>query len=166
MANALVRRPAARLGARAWPRALRSPSGSVSTALSRHARQLRTTPAVCFRPSDARLHGDYEWEDPESPEDVVPLTIIARDGTRHEVAGKVGDNLLYLCHRFQKTNTDLALEVRRAACTLACSRLASPRGASFVQLAPSIRPRLARPDARLESNLLTRGAVAPKTGTT
>ena len=130
----MLLKPAARLGARAWPSALRVPPGSVS-ALSRHARHLRTTCAVFFRPSDARLHGDYEWEDPKSPEDVVPLTIIARDGTRHEVTGKVGDNLLYLCHRFQKTNTDLALEVR-CGCTH-CGCLAPSGSCSHRSCRPS-----------------------------
>ncbi|KAL1496507.1 hypothetical protein AB1Y20_016461 [Prymnesium parvum] len=68
----------------------------------------------------ARLHGDYEWEDPKSADEVVRLHVVTRDGTRREVAGKVGDNLLYLCHRLRKTHPDITLE---GACeaSLACS---------------------------------------------
>ena len=78
-------------------------------------RQFRPAPTALFRPSLARAHGDYEWEDPKSPEDVVPFTIIARDGSRHEVAGKVGDNLLYLMHRIAKSHKTLTLEVGAAS---------------------------------------------------
>ena len=44
-------------------------------------------------------HGDYEWEDPKSPEDVVNMTYIDRDDQRHEIKAKVGDNVLFLAHR-------------------------------------------------------------------
>jgi ferredoxin len=45
---------------------------------------------------------------------------VTRDGERHEMPGKVGDNLLYLFHRWRRSNPDLALE---GACeaSLACS---------------------------------------------
>ena len=46
-----------------------------------------------------RLHGDYEWEDPKSPEDIVNVTYIDRHGINHKIAGKVGDNLMFLAHR-------------------------------------------------------------------
>ena len=66
-----------------------------------------------FRPSPCALHGEFEWQDPKSPEDVVRFVVVTRTGERHEVAGKVGDNLLYLCHRLRHERDDdpgLALE--------------------------------------------------------
>ena len=66
------------------------------------------------------LHGDFEWEDPKSPDDVVNIIYIDRNGGRWPIAGKVGDNLLYLTHRWHKQHPELALE---GACeaSLACS---------------------------------------------
>ncbi|XP_078353750.1 adrenodoxin-like protein 1, mitochondrial isoform X1 [Oculina patagonica] len=43
--------------------------------------------------------GEYEMQDPKSPDEVVNVTYIDRDGNRIKVRGKVGDNLLYLAHR-------------------------------------------------------------------
>eukprot|EP01134_Creolimax_fragrantissima_P000775 CFRG0775T1 len=61
------------------------------------------------------MHGDFEWQDPKSDDEVVNVTIVLRDGTEKVLRGKVGDNLLYLCHRF-----DVPME---GACeaSLACS---------------------------------------------
>ena len=66
------------------------------------------------------LHGDFEHEDAKSPEDVVRVVINDRQGVRHEVEGKVGDNLLYVFHKWRRDNDALALE---GACeaSLACS---------------------------------------------
>ena len=68
------------------------------------------------------FHGDFEWQDPKSPEEVVKFSVVTRDGVRREVAGKVGDNLLYLCHRLRLSGEEpeVALE---GACeaSLACS---------------------------------------------
>lgn len=86
---------------------------SNQTALAASRRHFRSTPSA--------LHGDFEWEDPSSPEEVVRLIVIDRHGKRHEVAGKIGDNLLYVAHRWRKEQSpDLALE---GACeaSLACS---------------------------------------------
>ncbi|KNC82941.1 hypothetical protein SARC_04788 [Sphaeroforma arctica JP610] len=60
-------------------------------------------------------HGDFEWEDPKSEDEVVNVSVILRDGTEKVIRGKVGDNLLYLCHRY-----DVPME---GACeaSLACS---------------------------------------------
>lgn len=58
--------------------------------------------AVTFRPlsvSSRIAHGDFEWENPKSPEDIVNVTYIDRHDIRHEIAGKVGDNLMFLAHR-------------------------------------------------------------------
>ncbi|XP_039963287.1 adrenodoxin-like protein 1, mitochondrial [Bactrocera neohumeralis] len=46
------------------------------------------------------LHGEYEWQDPKSDDEIVRVTYIDKDGKRTEVKGKVGDNVLYLAHRY------------------------------------------------------------------
>lgn len=90
---------------------IKIPQCSASPRALQSLRYIHPTTASLFRRSPDALHGDYEWEDPKSPDDVVRLSIITRNGNRREVAGKVGDNLLYLFHRLRKTNDDLALEV-------------------------------------------------------
>ena len=67
------------------------------------------------------MHGDHEWEDPSSPDEVVRIFVIDRNKEKHEVAGKVGDNLLYVFHRWRKqVDENLSLE---GACeaSIACS---------------------------------------------
>jgi ferredoxin len=94
--------------ASAWPRA-----SSLAWRSSLERRQLRTTPRA--------LHGDFEWEEPSSPDEVVRIFVVTRDGERHAVQGKVGDNLLYVFHKWRHdVNPSLALE---GACeaSLACS---------------------------------------------
>uniref|UniRef100_A0A1B0AVT2 2Fe-2S ferredoxin-type domain-containing protein n=1 Tax=Glossina palpalis gambiensis TaxID=67801 RepID=A0A1B0AVT2_9MUSC len=49
----------------------------------------------------AKRHGEYEWQDPKSEDDVVRVIYIDKDGKRLEVRGKVGDNILYLAHRYE-----------------------------------------------------------------
>ncbi|XP_068139894.1 adrenodoxin-like protein 1, mitochondrial [Drosophila tropicalis] len=44
-------------------------------------------------------HGEYEWQDPKSAEEIVNIIYIDKDGKRFKVQGKVGDNVLYLAHR-------------------------------------------------------------------
>ncbi|XP_017465851.1 PREDICTED: adrenodoxin-like protein, mitochondrial [Rhagoletis zephyria] len=74
-------------------------------------RQFRNTP-VNYTHSNKRLavqrwihttnkmlHGEYEWQDPKSKDEIVNVTYIDKDGNRTEVKGKVGDNVLYLAHR-------------------------------------------------------------------
>jgi ferredoxin len=46
-------------------------------------------------------HGEYEWQDPKSPDEVVNITFIGKDGRRIPVKGKIGDNVLYLAHRYK-----------------------------------------------------------------
>lgn len=46
-------------------------------------------------------HGEYEWEDPKTKEEIVNVTYIDKDGKKHPVQGKVGDNVLYLAHRHE-----------------------------------------------------------------
>lgn len=47
-------------------------------------------------------HGEYEWQDPKSDDEVVSVIFVDKDGKRTEVKGKVGDNILYLAHRYLK----------------------------------------------------------------
>ncbi|CAG9822820.1 unnamed protein product [Phaedon cochleariae] len=51
--------------------------------------------------SPVSYHGEYEWQDPKSKEEIVSVTVINKDGERISLTGKVGDNLLYLAHRYQ-----------------------------------------------------------------
>lgn len=44
-------------------------------------------------------HGEYEWQDPKTEDEVVSVVYVDKDGKRTEVRGKVGDNILYLAHR-------------------------------------------------------------------
>lgn len=45
------------------------------------------------------LHGEYEWQEPKSNDEIVHITYITKDGIRIPVKGKIGDNVLYLAHR-------------------------------------------------------------------
>ena len=76
-----------------------------------------------FRASAPALHGDFEMQDPASPEDIVRFVIVDRDARCHDVAGKVGDNLLYLCHRLRDEHAAGAKLALEGACeaSLACS---------------------------------------------
>uniref|UniRef100_A0A1B0G3A7 2Fe-2S ferredoxin-type domain-containing protein n=1 Tax=Glossina morsitans morsitans TaxID=37546 RepID=A0A1B0G3A7_GLOMM len=51
--------------------------------------------------SQTQRHGEYEWQDPKSEDDVVRVIYIDKDGKRLEVRGKIGDNILYLAHRYE-----------------------------------------------------------------
>lgn len=44
-------------------------------------------------------HGEYEWQDPKSDDEIVNITYITKDGNKFPVKGKIGDNVLYLAHR-------------------------------------------------------------------
>ncbi|XP_030751810.1 adrenodoxin-like protein 1, mitochondrial [Sitophilus oryzae] len=51
--------------------------------------------------SQVQRHGEYEWQDPKSEDEVVNVTFITKDGEKVPIRGKVGDNLLYLAHRYE-----------------------------------------------------------------
>eukprot|EP01103_Thecamoeba_quadrilineata_P016473 TRINITY_DN5517_c0_g1_i1.p1 TRINITY_DN5517_c0_g1~~TRINITY_DN5517_c0_g1_i1.p1 ORF type:complete len:171 (+),score=19.23 TRINITY_DN5517_c0_g1_i1:68-580(+) len=53
-----------------------------------------------FHTSYPLAHGEYEHKDPKSPDEVVNITYIDRNGKHNPIRGKVGDNVLYLAHRF------------------------------------------------------------------
>jgi len=68
-----------------------------------------------FTTSSSLQHGEYEWQDPKSEEEVVNIEFVDKHGTRRPVRGKVGDNILYLAHRY-------AIEMEGACeASLACS---------------------------------------------
>ncbi|CAM4796149.1 unnamed protein product [Rotaria magnacalcarata] len=67
------------------------------------------------RTTAVRHHGEYEWQDPKSEDEVVHITFINKDGKHVPLRGKVGDNLLYLGHRY-------GVEIEGACeASLACS---------------------------------------------
>uniref|UniRef100_A0A915HX53 2Fe-2S ferredoxin-type domain-containing protein n=1 Tax=Romanomermis culicivorax TaxID=13658 RepID=A0A915HX53_ROMCU len=45
-------------------------------------------------------HGEYEWQDPNSEKEVVNVIFTTKEGKTVNVRGKIGDNLLYLAHRY------------------------------------------------------------------
>ncbi|CAD5219552.1 unnamed protein product [Bursaphelenchus okinawaensis] len=62
------------------------------------------------------LHGDFEWKDPKSEDEVVNITYVTRDGTPKKVRGKIGDNVMYLAHRYN-IEVEGACEASLACCT-------------------------------------------------
>lgn len=59
----------------------------------------RQQPHRTFSLSSIQLHGEYEWQDPKSADEIVNITYITKDGQRIPIQGKIGDNVLYLAHR-------------------------------------------------------------------
>ncbi|KAJ8921637.1 hypothetical protein NQ315_010546 [Exocentrus adspersus] len=54
-----------------------------------------------FNTSLCRRHGEYEWQDPKSENEIVNVVFIDKSGKRTCIQGKIGDNLLYLAHRYE-----------------------------------------------------------------
>lgn len=54
-----------------------------------------------FFKTSSVLHGEYEWQDPKSEDEVVNVIFVDKDGNKKHVRGKVGDNALYLAHRYE-----------------------------------------------------------------
>lgn len=59
----------------------------------------RQQPNRTFSLSSIQYHGEYEWQDPKSADEIVNITYITKDGQKIPIQGKVGDNVLYLAHR-------------------------------------------------------------------
>jgi ferredoxin-2, mitochondrial len=53
-----------------------------------------------FSYTPSRFGGEYEWKDPKSEDEIVNITYVTRDGTEKKIKGKVGDNVMYLAHRY------------------------------------------------------------------
>ncbi|XP_064086189.1 adrenodoxin-like protein 1, mitochondrial [Macrobrachium nipponense] len=80
------------------------------------AHQIQRKPQLrCLMTTPNLQHGEYEWQDPKSEDEVVNIVFIDREGNKIPVRGKVGDNVLYLAQRY-----GVAME---GACeaSLACS---------------------------------------------
>ncbi|CAJ0587352.1 unnamed protein product, partial [Mesorhabditis spiculigera] len=106
-----------------------------------------------------RATGDFEHQDPKSEDEVVNITYILRDGTEKHIRGKIGDNVMYLAHRY-----NIELE---GACeaSLACStchvyvnqpffdRLDQPKEEEedMLDMAPALQP-----DSRLGCQIVLR----------
>jgi len=77
--------------------------------------QTASEPIRCFRLQGCLQHGDHEFQDPKSEDEVVNIVYIDRQNKQHNIRGKVGDNVMYLAHRY-----DIEIE---GACeaSLACS---------------------------------------------
>ncbi|XP_059166059.1 adrenodoxin-like protein 1, mitochondrial [Physella acuta] len=68
-----------------------------------------------FKRQACLLGGEYEWQDAKSEADLVNITYIDRQGEKHHIKGKVGDNVMYLAHRYN-------IEIEGACeASLACS---------------------------------------------
>ncbi|KAI1715607.1 2Fe-2S iron-sulfur cluster binding domain-containing protein [Ditylenchus destructor] len=63
-----------------------------------------------------RSSGDYEYEDPKSEDEIVNITYVLRDDRERTVRGKVGDNVMYLAHRYN-IEIEGACEASLACCT-------------------------------------------------
>ncbi|KAI6175378.1 2Fe-2S ferredoxin-type domain-containing protein [Aphelenchoides bicaudatus] len=60
--------------------------------------------------------GDFEYEDPKSEDEVVNVNYVQRDGTLRKIKGKIGDNVMYLAHRYD-IEIEGACEASLACCT-------------------------------------------------
>lgn len=68
-------------------------------------RKISSSNRLSFRENSSlnlavRNHGDFEYQDPKSEDEVVNVTFMDKTGKRIPLRGKIGDNLLYLGHRF------------------------------------------------------------------
>ncbi|CAD5226298.1 unnamed protein product [Bursaphelenchus xylophilus] len=70
----------------------------------------------CFSKTPSFHHGDFEWQDPKSEDEVVNITYVTRDGSNKKIKGKVGDNVMYLAHR-HNIEIEGACEASLACCT-------------------------------------------------
>ncbi|KAI6220818.1 2Fe-2S ferredoxin-type domain-containing protein [Aphelenchoides fujianensis] len=85
--------------------------------LALSGRRLLSTPfARQISRTVALRGGEFEWEDPKSEDEVVNLTYITRDGAARKIRGKVGDNVMYLAHRYD-IEIEGACEASLACCT-------------------------------------------------
>lgn len=54
-----------------------------------------------FHGSSVSQIGEFEHQDPKSEDEVVNIVIVDKKGKRIPIRGKVGDNVLFLAHRYQ-----------------------------------------------------------------
>ncbi|XP_065210805.1 adrenodoxin-like protein 1, mitochondrial [Planococcus citri] len=65
------------------------------------------------------FHGEYEWKDPKNENEIVNVTFIDKKDNRFHIKGKIGDNLLYLAHRYN-IEMEGACEASLACTTCHC----------------------------------------------
>ncbi|ESN90006.1 hypothetical protein HELRODRAFT_186231 [Helobdella robusta] len=53
-----------------------------------------------FRFQNILYSGEYEMQEPKSPDEIVNMVFIDKNDCKHNVRGKVGDNIMYLAHRY------------------------------------------------------------------
>ncbi|XP_046809013.1 adrenodoxin-like protein 1, mitochondrial [Lucilia cuprina] len=74
-------------------------SGSI---ISKNIQKIpKRTPFRLLQTTTINRHGEYEWQDPKSADEIVRVTYVDKNGKRTEVKGKIGDNVLYLAHRYE-----------------------------------------------------------------
>uniref|UniRef100_A0A0R3RMV6 2Fe-2S ferredoxin-type domain-containing protein n=1 Tax=Elaeophora elaphi TaxID=1147741 RepID=A0A0R3RMV6_9BILA len=71
---------------------------------------------VPFHMSSLVRAGEYEYHDVASESEIVYVNFILRDRTIKKVRGKVGDNVMYIAHRY-KIDIERACEVSCACST-------------------------------------------------
>ncbi|GAU95828.1 hypothetical protein RvY_07375 [Ramazzottius varieornatus] len=54
-----------------------------------------------FHGSSVAQIGEFEHQDPKSEDEVVNIVFVDKKGKRTSIRGKVGDNVLFLAHRYQ-----------------------------------------------------------------
>ncbi|MCL4142465.1 UNVERIFIED_CONTAM: hypothetical protein GTU68_062909 [Idotea baltica] len=69
-----------------------------------------------FSTSSLHYNGEYEMQNPKTEEEIVNVTFIDRGGNKIPIRGKVGDNILYLAHRYG-IDLEGACEAQRACST-------------------------------------------------
>ncbi|KAI6224858.1 Adrenodoxin-like protein, mitochondrial [Aphelenchoides besseyi] len=60
--------------------------------------------------------GEFEYEDPKSEAEIVNLTYVNRDDEKLRISGKIGDNVMYLAHRYD-IEIEGACDAALACCT-------------------------------------------------
>lgn len=67
----------------------------------KHVKAFHSLQTRKYHVTASLLHGEYEWQDPKSEDEVVNIVYIDKDGNKIKVRGKVGDNVMYLAHRHE-----------------------------------------------------------------
>lgn len=72
--------------------------------------------------------GEYEYQDAASESEVVHVNFVLQDGTMKKVKGKVGDNVMYLAHRYSLKTVNSGLFHRDSIYLYKCymKRFGSP----------------------------------------
>ncbi|KAI6180912.1 2Fe-2S ferredoxin-type domain-containing protein [Aphelenchoides besseyi] len=69
-----------------------------------------------FSKTNPVFSGEFEYEDPKSEAEIVNLTYVTRDDEKLRIRGKIGDNVMYLAHRYD-IEIEGACDAALACCT-------------------------------------------------